>query len=260
MHIRNSCHILVTVVALLLVSRPADASILANFFPGSSFNANSSTMDATLGVTGFQIDTFESTTLLTGLTISLSGNVTATTETSLPNLFNVNTDGDSFETNNQWDGTDVATNSPTNRIGVPTFAALTTFNYAAGATSFGIGLSNFQSTSPASPFFPITQHELFVNGVDLGVIETLAGANWSPGIVRNAYLRVDATGGSTITSVGIQNNTVGGGSTSGDFLIFDHLAIQAATQTAVPEPGTFGLLAATFALAGCFAIRVRRSQ
>jgi hypothetical protein len=259
MHTRNSCHIFVTVVALLLVSRPAGASILLTFFPGSSFNANSSTMDATLGITGFQIDTFESTTLLSGLTISLSGNVTATTETSLPNLFNVNTSGDGFETNNQWDGTDIVSNSPTNLI-APSFAALTTFNYAAGATSFGVGLSNFQSTSPASPFFPITQHELFVNGVDLGVIETLAGANWSPGIVRNAYLRVDATGGSTITSVGIQNNTVGGGSTSGDFLIFDHLAIQPATQTAAPEPGTFGLLGA-FAMAACLAgIRARRSR
>src|SRR5580704_17375587 len=103
MRIRNSCHIIVTVVALLLVSRPAGASILLTFFPGSSFNANSSTMDATLGITGFQIDTFESTTLLSGLPISLSCNVTATTETSLPNLFNVNTSGDGFETNNQWD-------------------------------------------------------------------------------------------------------------------------------------------------------------
>jgi hypothetical protein len=85
-------------------------------------------------------------------------------------------------------------------------AALTTFNYAPGATSFGISLSNFPSVNPLSPQFAITNHELFVNGVDLGVLETLAGANWSPGIVRNAYLRVDATGGSTITSVGFQTS------------------------------------------------------
>jgi hypothetical protein len=215
-------------------------------------------MDATLGTTGFQIDTFETTTLLSGLTISFSGNVTATTETSLPSLFNAGTSGDGFETNNQWDGTDILSNSVTNQLAA-TYAALTTFNYAAGATALGIGLSNFQSTSPVSPFFPITQHELFVNGVDLGVIETLAGANWSPGIVRNGYLLVQATGGSTITSVSIQNNTLGGGSTSGDFLIFDHLAIQpAAVTTATPEPGTFGLFAAAFA--GLAAVALSRAR
>jgi hypothetical protein len=39
-----------------------------------------------------------------------------------------------------------------------------TFDYAPGTRSFGIGLSNFQS--PNSPQFPITNHDLFVNGID----------------------------------------------------------------------------------------------
>jgi hypothetical protein len=55
-----------------------------------------------------------------------------------------------------------------------------TFDYAPGTTTFGIGLSNFQSLD--SPAFPITNHELFVNGLDEGTIETLAGTNWAPGL------------------------------------------------------------------------------
>ena len=51
----------------------------------------------------------------------------------------------------------------------------------------------------------------------MGVLEILAGANWSPGFTRNAYLRIDTTGGSVITSVGFENlttNTAGGHLTS----------------------------------------------
>jgi hypothetical protein len=86
----------------------------------------------------------------------------------------------------------------------PTSTAQTiTFTYAPGAKSFGIGLANFQSGN--SPSYPITNHELFVNGVDLGVLETLAGNNWSPGITLNAYLRIDAANGSVITSVAFES-------------------------------------------------------
>ena len=137
--------------------------------------------------------------------------------------------------NQARDGTHTATNSITNNLDSCTdptrsnIASLTTFNYAPGAPSFGIGLSNFQSLT--SPSFPITDHELFVNGADMGVLEILAGANWSPGFTRNAYLRIDTTGGSVITSVGFENLTT---NTAGvpDFLMFDRLAIAAA----VPEP------------------------
>ena len=72
--------------------------------------------------------------------------------------------------------------------------------YSPHATSLGIGLANFQSLD-------ITKHELFVNGEDLGVLETLAGANWSPGTVLNAYLRIDATNGAQINSVTFENLT-----------------------------------------------------
>jgi hypothetical protein len=72
---------------------------------------------------------------------------------------------------------------------------------------------------------------LFVNGVDQGVLETLAGANWTPGLARNAYLRVDGTGGTTITSVAFQNLT------ASDVLVFDHVAVSGVI--ALPEPSAF---------------------
>ena len=224
-----------TLAAMLFGVLPAKASISLTFFPGSDFNANSAMMDATLGTTGFQIDTFESTTLLSGLTISLSGGVTSTTWSALPALF----DGDTFSSFTQsqfWDGTHEASNATgnlPNSITTPSnIANLITFNYAAGALSFGIGLSNFQSLT-TSGGFAVTNHDLFVNGVNMGVLETLAGNAWSPGLTRNAYVRIDATGGSTITSVGFEN--INQPPSEPDFLMFDHLAIQPEVST-VPEP------------------------
>jgi hypothetical protein len=50
-----------------------------DFFPASDFNSNTTLMDTTLGLTGYTIDGFESTTLIPGLTISLSGGVPSAT-------------------------------------------------------------------------------------------------------------------------------------------------------------------------------------
>ena len=74
-------------LAALLTANGANAAIIPKFFPASDFNANTSVMDAALGITGYTIDTFEQTPLISGLTITLTGGVTATTWTSLPNLF-----------------------------------------------------------------------------------------------------------------------------------------------------------------------------
>src|SRR5262249_11503608 len=96
----------------------------------------------------------------------------------------------------------------------------------------------FQSLSTG-----ITNHELFINGIDMGVIETLAGANWTPGFGRNAFVRIDGTGGTLITSIAFQNLT------ALDVLMFDHLAID------VPEPAS--ALPATSALLW-LGLRLRR--
>ncbi len=208
--------------ALLNIDAVPNAGISLHFFPTTAYNTDTAAMDATLGTTGYTIDDFETTALIPGLTIQLSGGVPATTWTSLPNLF----DGDAcpgLTSGAAWDGTDTASNQIANQVvncnGTAGSANLTTFIYAPGATSFGIGFSNFQSVNPPSPAFPVTNHELFVNGVDMGVLETLASAAWSPGLARNAYLRIDGTNGGVITSVAIENLS------ATDFLMFDHLTI-----------------------------------
>jgi hypothetical protein len=243
-----------TALSVLLSAHSAGAAVVLNFFPASDYNANTATMDATLGTTGYTVDDFESTTLISGLTISLTGGVTSTTWTSLPALFDQGA-CPGLTTNQAWDGThaviSTTTNAASNCNGPANISTFFTFNYAPGTTSFGLGLSNFQSTSPASPSFPITQHELFVNGVDMGVLETLAGAVWSPGLVRNAYLRVDGTNGTVTTSIGFENLT------ASDVLMIDHLAVAPSVTTPTPEPAAAGVVVPLLAVLAAFGSRRR---
>jgi hypothetical protein len=226
------------VLVLSLSALPAHAGFVLNFFGSSSYDANTATMQTNLGTTGYLIENFEDTTLIAGLSIELSAPVSQTWA-ALPATFDAS--AFAFTVDNAWDGTRAILNTPGNTSPGGTFATTTEFKYAPGAASMGVGMSNFQSLSPVSPFFPLTNHELFVNGVSQGVIETLAGAKFAPGIVRNVYLRIDATGGDTISSIGIKN--IGG---PVDALLFDHLAVQGVASP-VPEPG--GILLAGIGLA-----------
>src|SRR5207244_9794214 len=137
-------------LAILLAVPQAKASTVLTFHSNAAYNADSALMDAALGTTGYLVDTFETTTLLPGLSITLSGGVPSTTWTSLPSLFDGSFCG-SVTLNQSWDGTDTASSSVTNQLascatGPPEILAnLITFNYSPGTRSFGIGLSNFQS-------------------------------------------------------------------------------------------------------------------
>ncbi len=246
----------VMVLASITAASNANATIILEFFPASDFNSNTATMDGTLGISTYSTDNFSSAALLPGLTITLTGGVAATTWTSLPAIFDQGVCGTLSVAS--WAGPNAATNSITNQLNSCTsptgLASLTTFDYAGGTTSFGIGLANFQSVNPASPSFPITNHELFVNGVDEGVLESLAGANWSPGIVLNSYLVIDATGGDTITSVGFENLS------AADFLGFSHLAVIASVATSTPEPGSGWLLLGSLGVCSLFLTKRRANS
>ena len=252
-----SLRILSVLVVGLLGARAVDAAPVLTFFPGSAYNANTAAMDATLGTTGRTTEDFETTDpFIAGLSIVMSGGNLATpiTETSLPALF----DGDAFfpgVTSNQfWDGTHTAgsasgniPNSPTTPTNLPN---ITTFNYAPGTLSFGIGLSNFQ---------PVGLHELFVNGQDMGNLETLfPDPSWTIGFTRNGYLRIDST--VPITSVAFQMVDQAGHPLTGgqDFLMFDHLTVLP-NVTAVPEPMPVSMLALGLGITALFARRSRRS-
>lgn len=247
--------------ALLLIcagflGASANAAIEYKFTVASPADLNytetEAELDAAVGIKDYAIYDFSSLTFPTGLSMVLSGGGEPTTTwNALPALYDQNTlpsncynFGDIANLGiASWWGPYAATNIVTNQVtsceSPADLAQTTTFNITPGASSFGIGLANFQSTSPPSPQYPITQHELFINGNDMGVLETLAGANWAPGITLNAYLRITATGRDLITSVGFENLTG-----SNDFLGFSHLALQYRTSAPTVTPviaGTAGL-------------------
>ncbi len=191
-------------------------------FPASTFSTNTGDMDHILGVSGYTIESFETTNLIDGLTITYEGEGFDVTNSSLPQLNMDEPGASSFA----WDGMAFVSNDPSN--GPPasgTWPSLTTFNYAPGAASMGIGLGGFQSTDPPSDQYPITNHRIYINGLAMSSdLETLAGTNWTGSAFgRDVYIRVDAAPGNLITSIGFENITVNPG--NDDVLCFDHLAV-----------------------------------
>lgn len=225
----------------------AEAGVVAWIEPASTFDTNTAAMDAALGLTGHVFEDFEDTALLPGLSITFSGGHAPVTITSLPSLFDVTSFpfayGTSSVPNDWWAGIHALVNSGSGSNEWPGVVSYNVrFDLPAAVTSFGVGLSDFQSLS--SPRDPATDHELFINGVSLGLVETLGGANWTPGSNRkNGYLRVTADGGDTVQSLEFRSLT------SYDHLIFDHLAISPAAVVPLPGAAQAGglLLGAMFA-------------
>lgn len=249
----NWIRMVLAMAALGLVPATGSAAFVVTAFAGSTYSANTAAMDAALGIGGYTIEDFEDTTLIAGLTISFDGNIAAPISfTSLPKTFD--SAGEPQTANNFWDGTRVLTNAGNGQNGpfLPPAATDTTFTLASAAPVIGIGLANFQSaTKSGTNPFPVTDHTLFVNGQSLGTVEALAGANWTGGIeLRNAYLRIEGTGGDLITSIRFRNDT------GSDFLVFDRFAVYADPALAVPAPASAPLLA--FGLVGMAGLVRRR--
>src|SRR5579875_3078899 len=97
----------VSVAFGVLFEAPLSAAPVVTVFPVSVYSSNTAAMDASLGITGFQIDEFESTALLAGVTLSMSGDAvtTPTTVTSLANLYSVGSLA--VTANDNWDGPNV---------------------------------------------------------------------------------------------------------------------------------------------------------
>lgn len=243
-------------LVLALVDLPAaHAGVSITFVPPprSLYDANppsvyptEAALNASLGVSSYVIDDFSSATLISGLTINLSGG-NAATWTVLPAIFNQNNYPACGLVS--WIGATGIVNYVGNTADCSTSTGLAQrveFDYPAGATAFGIGLANFQA---------FNTHELFVNGVDQGSLETLGGARWTDGLVLNAYLLINGTAGTVITSVAVQNNSPGI-----DGFGFSDLAILPVTAGPSSSDGPIPLSALGALGAGLIGIASRRMK
>jgi hypothetical protein len=244
-----------TVVALLCGAAQVQAGFVTSILPATDYNSNTAVMDTTLGITGYSTYNFGTTTFGSGLTsINLQNFASGPnlTDTSLPALYNPSQEvvNGQSTSSNLWAGTYAFNNTAgnvTSEVSGHNYAQFTTFNFAAGVTSVGIGLASFQSLSLPPDEFPVTDHGLLINGVlQSETLEQIGGTNWTPGIFGlNGYLEVNPSAGSTIQSIGFENLT------GQDFLVFSHLAI-----SSVPEPSS--LVLCGIACLGGIAYHIRR--
>jgi len=200
--------------------------------------------DATLGITGYVLENFESTTLAAGLSVgwaTTAGNTTPAA--TLPFTFNPVTQA-SFGTAFQgglWDDSNAVVNTRTNQ----------SYLYTDTANWGGDIVINF-STPVTSVGFSLQQNDfdvgLFINGSSVGGLQSLTGL--APNGSRYGYIRIDGNGGNTITSLQLVNGRV---PTFGfnDGFVIDHLAF-----AAIPEPATMAWWLA--GAAGPFALWRRR--
>lgn len=172
--------------------------------------------DAAIGVSGFTIEDFEDTTLVSGLQVQLSGGSNDFGPTStLPKTWDPNSNADDPNgakvlATGIWDGTHVLMNRRTAVPGgyVDGEWADTTFSVSGGASSIGFSVQNLES--PNTMMTVLTN--LGTTSVNLSNV-----ANFTVGGARNGYLRIDAAAGEVIVAVKIDN-------LGGDGFAFDHLA------------------------------------
>lgn len=195
--------------------------------------------DATLGLApNAMVEDFEDTTLMSGLQVQASASSSGSygPTGTLPQVFDPFADpnGNAFSTypcgnascSSLWDGTHALINTGNNQsawYGSTSAWGDITFNFAGGATQVGFSLHQ-------------NEHDVnvYLNG---DFFTTLAGGGGG----RTGYFRIDVSGLSApITSMKLDGTIY-------DAWVVDHLAV---TQ-AVPEPGSWALMAAGLAaLAG----------
>lgn len=195
--------------------------------------------DATLGITGYTIETFESLTLNAGVQIGWNTPAANTPASSiLPNVFDPAQDtafGGAFATG-AWDGTHGVLNTWDNQS--HTYTAVANWgnliiNFSAPVTSVGFSMEQMDLDAT-----------VFINGTNMGSFTALTGLSLNGG--RLGYVRLDGTSGTQITSIEIDNGRVG----FNDGFMIDHLAF-----SAIPEPAAVGLSLAL--AAGALAVHRR---
>jgi len=173
--------------------------------------------DAIAGITGFQIEDFEDTTLIPGVSVQWTSPNLGPVNI-LPTTYNPSIQG---FTGNAWDGNLTLNNTQQGFYTINSISSTTTLNFSNQPTSVGIGISNLQFTGSNSS-------TLVVNGVDFADFDNFVPAPILGTTGRSIYIRLDANTNETINSIGIRGG-------SGDFLVFDRLAVGNTSAVAVPE-------------------------
>ena len=244
----------VVVAGVGLIPATCQAGFIVTAFTGSTYSADTAAMDAALGISGYTVEDFEDTALISGLTISFDGNIAADTSfTTLPKTFD--SAGEPQTANNFWDGTRVLTNAGNGQNGPflrrppPTQRSHWPLPPRWSGRAGELPVGHRERDEPVSGDRPHPVRER----PGIGTVEALAGANWTGGItLRNAYLRIEGTDGDLITSVRFRNDT------GSDFLVFDRFAVFADPVQAVPEPSALLLFGRRRAVPrGVAAIRLR---
>lgn len=204
--------------AALLAAAPASAYILGTFGQ-AIYDADTSAMDAAIGISGMAIEDFADTTLIPRLSIAFE-NPDGGALTTLPATF-------TFAAEQAWDNPGAPSfliNRPDQLNQAP--YSDTTFIVDGGTSRFGIGLSNFQTF--------LNESELVINGINFGRVSALPNYVDGGPAIKNLYLLVSMeVGDAPITTVKFDNlDTI-------DAHLFDHLAID---PSPVPLPPTLYLI------------------
>lgn len=202
----------------LLLASFANAFTIHSFDPTVVFYGTNpsqvATMDAAIGVTGFTVEDFEDVNLIPGLSLAYDG---------IPEA-NVVLSGD-LDPRALWDGSK-------SLLTVMNLGS-NTFRVAGGATSFGIGVGDVETS----------YLRLYVNDIDFGRISSLLNYRRTADDSREVYIRIDAGANELIHTVRFSGDAVGDG------IFYDHVAV----QFAVPEPGSMILYLAGLGMAIFFA-------
>jgi len=195
--------------AILLMLPQASIAFTVTVFGPDSYDTDEAIMDATLGVTGYQIENFEDASLIDNLIIS-ADNPTFEFPITFSNYLQFRT----------WDGSYVlrTRGNPGNETGDLIFSV------TGGTTSFGFGIAN-DETYPNNT-------SIIINEIGDGIVLASLTNYQELSDFRNGYVLIEAdTGDPLISSITITQNTPEG-------LLLDHVAFSAP----VPEPTTMLLL------------------
>lgn len=232
--IKNTSISIVTILGTIITTQyDVDAFTIRTFFP-TYFS------DEVAGISGFEIEDFEDTTLISGLTIEWDSPDLGPINT-LPTLYNPKSQG--FN-NNAWDGEYTLNNTQQQPYSSISISQTTTFRFANHQQSVGLGISNLQFAGAKL----LINEELEIDFSQFGNFGSLPLFSRDN---KNVYIRIDADANESLHSIGIRGR-------GDDFLTFDRLALS--NSQPVPEPLTILGSATAIAFGATFKRKLKKAN